>query len=123
LSLETGSKTRKLDRRTILSFLIVVSLIFALILFGVWKVVFYDSQADMVDQGDYLIYLVIDTFPSIRLTFDDPIPSSSGRLTFYDPTKDVSTPILPDWQVNSFFSVSTNNRLAFSSSHDGSNRV
>jgi dipeptidyl aminopeptidase/acylaminoacyl peptidase len=44
-------------------------------------------------------------------------------LTFYDPTKDVSTPILPDWQVNSFFSVSTNNRLAFSSSHDGSNRV
>lgn len=60
-------------------------------------------------KKDYLVYL-IDDF------------QKQQQVMFYDPTENVYTPILHDWDINAF-SLSIDNRLAFSSSRDGKNRI
>lgn len=55
-----------------------------------------------MEQEEYLVYLTAD-YPN-------------QQFVFYDPINDIHTQILPDWTINEF-SVSVNNRLAFSSSN------
>jgi Tol biopolymer transport system component len=56
-------------------------------------------------QNDYLVYL-IDEYQKPQ------------QVVFYDPISNIHTQILYDWEINAF-SLSTNNRLAFSSLRDG----
>lgn len=61
------------------------------------------------EQKDYLVYLINDF-------------QQQQQVVFYDPTENIHTPILPDWDINGF-SLSIDNRLAFSSSRDGKGRI
>jgi Tol biopolymer transport system component len=65
--------------------------------------------AGEMEQNDYLVYL-IDEYPKQR------------QLIFYDPASNTHTKILPDWDIDEF-SLGVNNRLAFSSSHNGNSKI
>jgi Tol biopolymer transport system component len=67
------------------------------------------SSNNIEEQKDYLVYL-IEEHPKRQ------------QLVFYEPLNDIHTPILPDWNIDAF-SISINNRLAFSSSQDGSSKI
>lgn len=58
---------------------------------------------------DYLVYLIGESL-------------KSQKLVFYDLVKDTRSQILHDWKINDF-SISANNRLAFSSSQEGNNNI
>lgn len=62
-----------------------------------------------VEQNDYPVYLIEEN-------------PTQGQLIFYDPILNVNTPILLGWEVGAF-SLNKNNRLAFSSSQDGKNKI
>ena len=59
---------------------------------------------------DYLIYVV------------DNYPPGQGQLVFYDPDTEQHIPILPEFEIFAI-SISTNNRLAFSSSAQGDSNI
>jgi Tol biopolymer transport system component len=69
-----------------------------------------DNQKDFLittDQDDYLIYV------------------NDHHLYFYNPVEDSHQPILPDWYIDTWytFSISKEDRLAFSSAFDGGNNI
>ena len=61
------------------------------------------------EPKNYLVYL----------TSESP---KSQKLVFYDLVKNTRSQILYDWKINDF-SISANNRLAFSSSQEGANNI
>ncbi len=68
-------------------------------------------ENEKVAQKDYLVYQINE----------DP---KQRNLFFYDPINHTSSQILADWNVNiDGFSLSANNRLAFSSSQDGNSNI
>jgi hypothetical protein len=99
----------KIDKKILLGLFIMVLLFFLLILLSIGKTGFNDTQMVMVEQEDYLVY-VITEHPGER------------KLMFYDPAKDIHTPILRDWDIDTI-SFSVNNLLAFSSTHEGDSEI
>ncbi len=63
-----------------------------------------DSSNSETQQNDYLVY------------------RKSWKLLSYNPTSNTHGQILPEWNVNEF-SISANNRLAFSSSQNGKSSI
>jgi hypothetical protein len=61
-----------------------------------------NSPVSVIEQEEYLVYLTVDH-------------PKQQQLMVYDPTNDTHTQILSDWTIDEF-SLSVNNRLAFSSS-------
>ncbi len=67
-----------------------------------------DLHSEM-EQSDYLVYFIND----------HPDPQ---QLVLYSPTSNQRTQILSDWDIDEF-SLSANNRLAFSSSRNGNSSI
>jgi Tol biopolymer transport system component len=67
------------------------------------------SFGSKAEQSDYLVYQIEG--------LDKP-----QQVILYDPATDTHTPILPDWELDAF-SLSSTERLAFSSSPSGKNGI
>lgn len=79
---------------------------------GIRRIVLNVSEAKKIEAGDYLVY--------VRRDYSD--TGWTGQLMLYDPSKDVHTPILRDWNIDRI-SLGAGNRMAFSSSHEGSSEI
>ena len=90
-------------------FLLIIIILGLSGMFVIGKGIFDNFQNEKQAPEDYLIYLS-KNYPE------------KGQLTFYDPVSGMHTPILEDWTVEDF-SISQQNRLAFSSSQEGNLEV